>query len=112
MILICSDRMGDGPEEFGRLLMEGVSEQIGNGMIPAGCYQNRSFCLPLISDCSIEPDRLLPLFDPQTSGGLLIAFAPDDGARFLAEAAVQGIFAVQIGAVQSYQGHSIGLSAD
>lgn len=92
-------------------LMAGVSEQIGNGMIPAGCYQNRSFCLSRISDCPVDLDRLLPLFDPQTSGGLLIAFTPDDTALFLAEAADQGIFAVQIGEVTELQSHAIRLSA-
>ena len=52
---------------------------------------------------------LLPLFDPQTSGGLLIALAPDDAERFLAAAEERGIFARLIGSVLPYQSHSIEL---
>ena len=66
----------------------------------------------MVSGCERETDRILPLFDPQTSGGLMIAFAPDDAENYLHEAAGKGIFAVRIGAVLSYQGHSIRLSAD
>ena len=80
-------------------LMAGVAEQIADGMVPAGCYQNRSFYLSQIDVGSCEADRLLPLFDPQTSGGLLIALAPDDAALFQAEASKNNIFCVAIGEV-------------
>lgn len=80
-------------------LMAGVADQIADGMVPAGCYQNRSFYLLRTDSGKCEPDRLLPLFDPQTSGGLLISFHPDDAARFLAEASQNGMFARQIGDV-------------
>lgn len=93
-------------------LMAGVLDQIANGMIPAGCYQNRSYCQPKVSACEQDTDRILPLFDPQTSGGLMIAFAPENAENYLHEAAEKGVFAVRIGAVQSYQGHSIRLSTD
>ena len=80
-------------------LMDGVAGQIADGMVPAGCYQNRSFYLSMVDSGNCEPDRLLPLFDPQTSGGLLIAFAPEDATRFLAEATDKGLFVRQIGEV-------------
>lgn len=88
-------------------LMEGVTDQIADGMVPAGCYQNRSFYLASVDAGTCEPDRLLPLFDPQTSGGLLIAFDPADGERFLAEAHARDLFARQIGEVVPYAVSSV-----
>jgi len=82
-------------------LMCGVPDQISDGMVPAGCYQNRSFYLAQTDSDSCDPDRLLPLFDPQTSGGLLIALRPEDAADFLVEAFENNIFAKQIGEVLS-----------
>jgi len=88
-------------------LMEGVADQIADGMVPAGCYQNRSFYLACVDAGTCEPDRLLPLFDPQTSGGLLISFDPVDGERFLAEARDSDLFARQIGEVVPYAAASV-----
>lgn len=80
-------------------LMSGVSEQIADGMVPAGCYQNRSFYLSQVDAGGCEADRLLPLFDPQTSGGLLIALHPDEAALLLEEANKNNVFCIAIGEV-------------
>lgn len=80
-------------------LMTGLDALVADGMVPAGCYRNRDCYLPKTAVANIEPDRLLPLFDPQTSGGLLISFAPDDAAGFLAEALSEGLFARLVGCV-------------
>jgi selenide,water dikinase len=71
-------------------------------MVPAGCYRNRDFFGPGVlypAPCTQQPDSLLPLFDPQTSGGLLIALAPEDARRFLARSEEKGVFACRIGEV-------------
>ncbi len=56
------------------------------GLVPAGAYRNRDFYQTLIR---FEPgvDRFLKdiLFDPQTSGGLLICMPAGETERFLAE---------------------------
>ena len=80
-------------------LMTGVTDQVADGMVPAGCYQNRSFYLSRIDAGCCKTDRLLPLFDPQTSGGLLIALSPDDAAQYQEEACKNNVFCVVIGEV-------------
>jgi selenide,water dikinase len=88
-------------------IMPGVVELVADGMLPAGCYRNRDHYLPLISCLHSGNDALLPLFDPQTSGGLLIALAPADADRYVTSADRLGIFARRIGEVLPLREHSI-----
>jgi selenide,water dikinase len=43
------------------------------GVVPGGLARNREFYGPMVSGGGVEPALLETLFDPQTSGGLLIA---------------------------------------
>jgi selenide,water dikinase len=79
-------------------LMAEVPALVDDGMVPAGCYRNRDHYRPLVA-WNGEEDALLPLFDPQTSGGLLMTFASDDADRFLAAAEGAALFAVEVGTV-------------
>ena len=88
-------------------LMGGVMEQIADGMVPAGCYQNRSFYLGSVKADALPEDRLLPLFDPQTSGGLLIALSPLQAERFAEMAAQQGVFCHVIGEILPRGDHAV-----
>jgi selenide, water dikinase len=78
-------------------VMAGVKELVADGLVPAGCYRNRDHYAPLATGAMI--DDLLPLFDPQTSGGLLIALDVASAERFLSMAAERGCFAVAVGDV-------------
>ncbi len=64
-------------------VLPGAAENAALGLIPAGMYRNRDFVGGL---CSVEPSVKREIadiaFDPQTSGGLLIA-APGDSVRSL-----------------------------
>jgi selenide,water dikinase len=80
-------------------LMNGVAGLVSEGMVPAGAYRNRDHFGRNISGLSPADQRLLPLFDPQTSGGLLISLPPNAADDFLRICSEEGLFAVAIGSV-------------
>jgi selenide,water dikinase len=80
-------------------LITGVAHLVAEGMVPAGCYRNRDYFSPTVASADYAADSLLPLYDPQTSGGLLISLPPAAAADYLARAAATDQFAVQIGEV-------------
>jgi selenide,water dikinase len=88
-------------------LMDGVATLVGEGMVPAGCYRNRDHFAGRVDGVSVPSDRWLPLFDPQTSGGLLIALPPDGAAEFLRLARERNLFVAEIGQVTERQEHAI-----
>ena len=88
-------------------VMKGVPRLIGDGMVPTGCYRNRDHYFAGLSAPGRAADDLLPFFDPQTSGGLLIALPPPSVERFLKQAADCGCFAVTVGEVLDRRGHLV-----
>jgi len=84
-------------------LMNGIVELAADGLLPAGCYRNRDHYLPLVGGVQRDSEALLPLFDPQTSGGLLIALAAKDAERFMTAADSRGIFTRLVGEVLPLQ---------
>lgn len=79
-------------------LMPDVPELVRDGMVPAGCYRNRDHYGAMVAGAAGD-DALLPLFDPQTSGGLLISLSPAAADGFLLKAAERGIEAALVGEV-------------
>jgi len=92
-------------------IFPGARNAASNGFIPGGMYNNRDFAGSLCTaGASVSPEILDLLFDPQTSGGLLMAFAEHDARLYLAEARENGIDdAAHIGSVRksSFQRISI-----
>lgn len=74
------------------------------GVLPAGMYRNRTFAEPGVDagDTEIAVQDLL--YDPQTSGGLLMAVAPEDADDLLAELKDAVPSAQRIGVVEEYHG--------
>ena len=70
------------------------------GMFSAGANENYNFYIDKVR-CSdrIDENHQMILFDPQTSGGLLLGIRPDRIDSFLTEAAAAGQFARVIGEV-------------
>lgn len=48
------------------------------GLVPAGTYKNRGYSVDKIEADGVSPVYLDLLYDPQTSGGLLLSVAPED----------------------------------
>ena len=74
------------------------------GVLPAGMYRNRTFAEPAVDAGTVETAVQDLLFDPQTSGGLLMAVAPEDADALLAELAPVVPSAQRIGTVSPYGG--------
>jgi selenide, water dikinase len=81
-------------------LLPGALQAVREGMIPGGLKNNRDFlgdCVGFAGNVSAEHRALL--FDPQTSGGLLIAIAPEAAESAQKNLQLHGVNAVEIGRV-------------
>jgi selenide, water dikinase len=81
-------------------LLPGALKAVREGMIPGGLKNNREF----LGDCvgfaaNVPEENRALLYDPQTSGGLLIAIAPDHVERALAALQTHSVLAKRIGRV-------------
>jgi selenide,water dikinase len=88
--------------------LPGALEAARQGMIPGGLHNNRDFLGDCVRFADAVPDenRAL-LYDPQTSGGLLVALAPQaatDAVRILEKHKILG---AQIGCVLSKSGSTL-----
>jgi selenide,water dikinase len=78
-------------------ILSGTLNYAGMGLLPAGAFKNREFY-----ECMVEVapsvDRLIQdvLFDPQTSGGLLISVEKDHANGLLRELKEKGIHGAAI----------------
>ena len=88
-------------------VMTGVAGLIGDGLVPAGCYRNRDHYSPQLKAGAMPGEALIPLFDPQTSSGLLISLPPAAAEQFLAAAAEQKCYAVTVGEVLERREHPV-----
>ena len=74
------------------------------GVLPEGMYRNRSFAEAQVDPGSVPLELQDLLYDPQTSGGLLMAVHPEDADALLAELSGKVPAAQRIGTVESYRG--------
>jgi selenide,water dikinase len=73
-------------EESDLPLLPGVLEQCRAGMIPGGGERNREYYAPSVRVSEEVSDEIATIaFDPQTSGGLLIAIPDRQALELLAE---------------------------
>jgi selenide,water dikinase len=80
--------------------LPGALEAAREGHLSAGLKNNRAF----IADCAVFDESVAPeyqdlLFDPQTSGGLLISIAPEATDAALAALTRHGVSARRVGRV-------------
>jgi selenide,water dikinase len=70
------------------------------GLVPAGSYHNREHYLPRVANREALPPELVDILaDPQTSGGLLIAVAPQHQASLQMALQTRGVTGWTIGEV-------------
>ncbi|NLT98627.1 MAG: selenide, water dikinase SelD [Christensenellaceae bacterium] len=72
------------------------------GVLPAGMYRNRSFAEESVELVNIPLEKADLLFDPQTSGGLLICVSPEDADALWEELKTCVPSAQRIGRVYPY----------
>ena len=91
-------------------LLPGARKYAEGGFIPGGTGRNRAAIEPHTrwADDVDEVTRAL-LCDPQTSGGLFAAIAPDEVDRTLAALAEAGIPAAVVGRVEACDAEGIGI---
>ena len=74
-----------------------AEEYAGMGLVPGGARRNREFYAPKVQGANSCPPALLDiLYDPQTSGGLLIAAAQEDAEGILGFLQEVGVKAARI----------------
>lgn len=93
---------------FDAPMMPRAREMAAMGLIPAGAYRNRDFFGPRVHMADDLPlDAADVLFDPQTSGGLLL-WMPQKDAAALAERLVDaGLPAAVIGTMEAKPAFSV-----
>ena len=74
------------------------------GILPAGMYRNRAFAEAAVDAGEVPLAVQDMLYDPQTSGGLLIAVHPDDADALYADLKTAVPSAQLIGTVRPYRG--------
>ncbi len=77
----------------------GIEHMIGEGVFAAGLRANRDYLAPRVTGRALDEPATLALVDPQTSGGLLIAVAPEALERLHAELAARGAEGWTIGQI-------------
>jgi len=88
--------------------LPGAMDYAEQEIFPGGLHRNREHVLPNVrfaDRVTVAPRAIL--FDPETSGGLLIALAPDQARAYVAQAEVDGIDARLIGEVVEGSGISV-----
>ena len=61
------------------------------GLIPAGAYKNRGYSIDQV-DCGEVAEHYVDLlYDPQTSGGLLVSVSPEQAEEMIEDFAAKGM---------------------
>lgn len=93
-------------------LMTRVREYVIEGVVPGGLARNREFYGPGVDAGDTPAELLAALFDPQTSGGLLVAVSARKAAGFAAALKRRRVWHVQAGEVVARGEKAVRLRAE
>ncbi len=89
-------------------VIEGTLPLVSEGIAPGGAYSNKNYLSNnVIWDSNISQDMQIILYDPQTSGGLIIAIHRDRANSLLSNLISKGIDAQIIGEFVDSNNYSI-----
>lgn len=89
-------------------LLPGALEYARMGLLPAGAYRNRSFLSgEVVFDESVPQEVQDVLYDPQTSGGLLVSVASGKAAAMIKRMRKKGVAGSVVGKVVNTEDHLI-----
>jgi selenide,water dikinase len=89
-------------------LIDGALETISKGLAPGGLFSNQHYYSRFVEQRADADRRSVELmFDPQTSGGLLVSLAPEDVDAFCSELTGRGGTGHVIGRVAERGDHDI-----
>ena len=92
-------------------LLPGVRELIGAEVYPGGLKRNQHFFSKVVEEGGVEPRLLLALYDPQTSGGLLVTVPARRADAFARALRRRRVWHAPLGAVERRGGRSVRLAA-
>lgn len=93
-------------------LFEGALDMAGMGLLPEGAYNNRNYFAGRVEVADDVPRALADLvWDPQTSGGLLVALPAGDAEALAARLAAEGRVGVAVGRVEPFDGAYVRITA-
>jgi selenide,water dikinase len=75
-----------------------------DGVYPGGLESNKKYLRGRVQPDGVSEDDLLPLYDPQTSGGLLIAVPESRASRLLRDLEERGVTGAGVGEVTEEPG--------
>ncbi|MDD5924355.1 MAG: selenide, water dikinase SelD [Clostridia bacterium] len=84
--------------------VDGASDFAKMGILPEGMYRNREFAEKFVDGGNVETYLQDMLYDPQTSGGLLISVSKSDYEALLSELEGAVPCAMVVGSVEKYSG--------
>jgi len=92
-------RLGDVP------VWDRAVSLAAEGCYPGGLNNNRDYLEDGVTADRVDPEALLPLYDPQTSGGLLVAVPQERAPAFVRALEEHGVLAAVVGEIG--EGHKI-----
>ena len=92
-----ASRVGMAIDSLSVPFFPGIRKLVEEGWVPGGLYRNRDFRMPCIAANQSCPGWLLDiLFDPQTSGGLLISISAEQAEMAMRNLHAAGVLSASV----------------